>query len=76
MAAANEDTYVTSWAEGQGSERLDRRLAKRKDRKPKKAAGHGKCDGPTAAAPEPRMLLLHGDVLELPVPPTMGWTSL
>lgn len=55
MAAANEDTYVTSWAEGQGSERLDRRLAKRKNRKPKKAAGHGKCDGPTAAAPEPHV---------------------
>lgn len=76
MAAANEDTYVTSWAEGQGSERLDRRLAKRKDRKPKKTAGQAKCDGPTAAAPEPRMVLLHGDVLELPVPPTMGGTSL
>ena len=76
MAAANEDTYVTSWAEGQGSERLDRRLAKRKNRKPKKAAGHGKCDGPSAAAPEPRMVLLHGDVLELPVPPTIGGISL
>lgn len=58
-----QDGYVSTWAEGQATARLDRRLARRRH--------HAARDTPAAAA-EPRLVLLHSDVLELPVPPVVG----
>lgn len=55
--------YVSTWAEGQATARLDRRLAKRQQRT---------AQGTAAASAEPRLVLLHSDVLDLPVPPVEG----
>ncbi|KAL4402409.1 hypothetical protein ACI68E_000174 [Malassezia pachydermatis] len=54
-----DDTYISTWAEGQATARLDRRLAKKRQQ----------ARAPTTpSSSEPRMVLLHGDVLDLPVP--------
>ncbi|PKI84270.1 hypothetical protein MVES1_001644 [Malassezia vespertilionis] len=58
--------YISTWAEGQATARLNRRLAKKKTRALKGV--QEKC------AKEPRMTLLHGDVLSLPVAPLSNGT--
>lgn len=62
--APARDTPVSTWTPGQASARLDRRLAKK----------HAKHTPHTA--PEPRMTLLHSDVLDMPVPPLASGESL
>lgn len=70
--APADDAYISTWAEGQATARLDRRLAKRQQRQAKSNQS-----APTSAAPsEPRMVLLHSDVLDLPVPPAPGGAAL
>ncbi|WFD18871.1 non-specific serine/threonine protein kinase [Malassezia caprae] len=59
--------YISTWAEGQASARLDRRLAKRQQRMTHDTAA-------TSAAS--RLVLLHSDVLDLPVPPVEGCAPL
>lgn len=63
----NASSYISTWAEGQATARLDRRLAKRQQRAAQNSP---------VAANEPRLVLLHSDVLDLPVPPVQGRTPL
>lgn len=64
-SAASSGTYVSTWEEGQASARLDRRLEKKRAHEPK-----------TSEAPEPRVVLVHADVLELPIPAVPGHAAL
>lgn len=61
--ASAVDGYVSTWAEGQATARLDRRIAKRQ--------AQARASAPEAA-PEPRIVLVHSDVLDLPIPPPVS----
>lgn len=55
---------TSTWDEGQATARFDRRHAKKLQQKPE------------ATAPEPRMVLLHSDVLDLPAAPMADGATL